>query len=224
MNTQKTDQGQVKIALFDFDDTISRGDSIVAFLHYCIRRHIAPRRQWIHALRALWHYLFPFSAMPQPKEAALSFIRGKTTAEMSAVARDFLHDVLEARMKPDALAEMKALKKQGYTILIVSASASVYMEALRSLPMVDDVLSTLCCVENGMYTGKMGPNCRQEEKPRRIRSWLEEQGITHGVVLDTAYGDSRHDIPMFRMVTHPVLVSPKKKLKALFPGARVVTW
>ena len=30
------------IAFFDFDDTLARGDSILPFLLYCIRKRIAP--------------------------------------------------------------------------------------------------------------------------------------------------------------------------------------
>lgn len=31
------------IAFFDFDDTLARGDSILPFLLYCIRKRISPR-------------------------------------------------------------------------------------------------------------------------------------------------------------------------------------
>ena len=37
------------IAFFDFDDTLARGDSILPFLLYCIRKRIAPRRQLVKA-------------------------------------------------------------------------------------------------------------------------------------------------------------------------------
>lgn len=37
------------IAFFDFDDTLARGDSILPFLLYCIRKRISPRRQLVKA-------------------------------------------------------------------------------------------------------------------------------------------------------------------------------
>ena len=40
------------IAFFDFDDTLARGDSILPFLLYCIRKRISPRRQLVKAAGA----------------------------------------------------------------------------------------------------------------------------------------------------------------------------
>jgi hypothetical protein len=36
-------------ALFDFDKTLSRGDSIIPYLFYCIRRGVAPASQFFRA-------------------------------------------------------------------------------------------------------------------------------------------------------------------------------
>lgn len=44
------------IAFFDFDDTLARGDSILPFLLYCIRKRISPRRQLIKAAGAFLYW------------------------------------------------------------------------------------------------------------------------------------------------------------------------
>lgn len=44
------------IAFFDFDDTLARGDSILPFLLYCIRKRIAPRRQLVKAAGAFLYW------------------------------------------------------------------------------------------------------------------------------------------------------------------------
>ena len=45
------------IAFFDFDDTLARGDSILPFLLYCIRKRISPRRQLFKAGCAFLYWL-----------------------------------------------------------------------------------------------------------------------------------------------------------------------
>lgn len=224
MSAHEMNQSLIKIALFDFDDTISTGDSIIPYIAYCIRRRVAPRTQWLQALRALWGYTVPCRSLPRPKEAALSFIRGKTVEEMAEIARDFYETVLKPQLKPEALAEMESLKAKGYTILLVSASAAVYMDALRALPLVDDVLSTPCCIENGIYTGKMGADCRLEEKPCRVKAWLKEKGLAERAQIVRAYGNSTHDIPMLQLAEQAVLVSPSKKLRERMPRAAIASW
>ena len=74
------------IAFFDFDDTLARGDSILPFLLYCIRRGIAPRRQLIKAAGAFLYWKLRPSQASRAKSATLSFLRGRSADEMLDIA------------------------------------------------------------------------------------------------------------------------------------------
>lgn len=224
MNTHTTDQSPIRIALFDYDDTISRGDSIVPYIRYCIKQGVAPKNQWLHALRALWAYMLPNRGFPNPKETALSFIKGRRVTDMDEVAADFFRDVGRARLIPEAVAEMSALKAQGYTILLVTASSGAYMGALAALSQIDAVISTPALKQDGVYTGKMGTDCREAEKPRRVLAWLAEQGLAERAQIVRAYGNSTHDIPMLQLAEQAVAVSPSRKLKEALPQAAIASW
>ena len=58
---------------------------------------------------------------------------------------------------------------------------------------------------------------------RRIQAYLQAQGM-EADADSRAYGDSASDAPMLRLTEHPVLVNPKKKLRAAMPEASVVCW
>ena len=142
---------------------------------------------------------------------------------MDGLGRDFFREVLCPRLYHDGMSELWQLKAAGYTIVVVTASAEVYMRLLPEYLPVDAVLSTPCEVANGVYSGVFGANCRGEEKVRRIQAYLQAQGLE--VDADSrAYGDSASDAPMLRLTEHPVLVNPKKKLRAAMPEASVVCW
>ena len=57
-------------AFFDFDATLARGDSILPYLLYCIRRGLAPRRQLLKAAAAFlrWKLQRVFSPVMRFKQ------------------------------------------------------------------------------------------------------------------------------------------------------------
>ena len=215
-----------RIAFFDFDDTLCRGDSILPYLMYCVRRGVAP---WHQVLRALWGYLrwrLNPARATSAKNLTLSYIAGHTRDEMDALGRDFFRERLKQRVFPAARAELDRLRAEGYRIVVVTASADVYMRLLPEFLPVDDVIATRCALDGqGRYTGQVGENCKGEEKPRRIRAWLDAQG-TEEPDWDAcrAYGDSLSDAPMLSLTGHPVLVDPGKSLMERLPAAQRVRW
>lgn len=211
-------------AFFDFDDTLARGDSILPYLMYCIRRGAAPRRQ---VFKAAWGFLAwklnPAHASAS-KETSLSFIRGRTVDEMDALARDFFREVQQKRFFRKGVQELEQLRAQGVIPVIVSASADVYMRVLHEFLPVEAVLCTTCEVREGRYTGRIGENCKGDEKPQRISAWLAQQGLTIDRARSSGYGDSPSDAPMLLMTGSPNLVNPKRKLKQRIPEGRILRW
>ena len=211
-------------AFFDFDDTLAKGDSIFPFLLYCIRRGYAPRRQLFKAAAGFLRWKLQPSSGRAVKEMTLSFIKGRTVEDMDALARDFFRDVQQKAFFEDAAPELFRLRQLGAKIVIVSASSDLYMKVLPEFLPVDAVISTVCEVQEGRYTGKIGKNCKGEEKVARIRRWLDEQGLTIDREHSAGYGDSPSDAPMLLLTAAPTLVNPKRKLRAALPEGRIVHW
>ncbi len=213
-----------KCAFFDFDNTLFRGDSVVPFLLYAIRRGVAPKSQ---LLRAAWGYLIQLGRpgnISRAKEHTFSFIKDVRLDTMGDLARDFFNDVIIPRLYDEAITELWSLKSSGYKIVVVSASADVYMRLLPELLPIDAVLSTRCQVSGYTYTGKVEANCKGEEKVYRIKAWLQENDLLLDGASSRAYGDSLSDAPMLRLAGQPTLVNPGKKLIAAFPDAPIVHW
>ncbi len=211
-------------AFFDFDDTLAKGDSIFPYLLYCIKRGIAPKRQLFKAAAGFLRWKIQPSSGRAVKEYTLSYIKGRTVEEMDAIARDFFRDVQQNAFFSDAAPELFRLRQQGVKIVIVSASSDLYMHVLPEFLPVDAVISTVCETENGRYTGKIGKNCKGEEKVNRIHAWLKEQGLSIDKANSAGYGDSPSDAPMLLLTASPNLVNPKRKLVKAVPEGQIRRW
>ena len=208
----------------DFDDTLAKGDSILPYLLYCIRGGLAPRRQLLKAAVAFLRWKLQPSTGRAAKETSLSFIAGRTVAEMDEIARDFFREEQSKRFFREGVSEMQRLREKGVKVVVVSASSDVYMRVLPEFLPCDEVICTVCETMDGVYTGKVGKNCKGEEKVARIQAWLDERDLSINRAASSGYGDSPSDAPMLLLTGTPVLVNPKKKLRARIPGGRIAHW
>ena len=211
-------------AFFDFDDTLAKGDSIFPFLLYAIKRGYAPKWQLLKAAAGFLCWKIQPSSGRVVKEWTMSFIKGRTVEEMDELSRDFFREVQQNAFFEDAAPEIFSLREKGVQIVVVSASSDLYMKILPEFLPVDAVISTTCEVVDGKYTGKIGKNCKGEEKVRRINLWLKERGLTIDKEHSAGYGDSPSDAPMLLLTASPNLVNPKRKLVKAIPDGRVLRW
>ena len=216
---------KMKCALFDFDNTLCRGDSIVPFVLYAIRKGKA---HWTQLFRAAGAFLTQARHPEQisyAKEHTLSFIKGCSVHEMDDFCRGFLSDVMIRRMYRDALTELDRLHAEGYHIVVVSASVELYMHLLPEFLPVDAVLGTQCGVdEQEHYTGDIGENCKGLQKPLRLASYLAAKRWELDWDASCAYGDSASDWPMLELTSKPTLVNPTSQVRKLHPEAQCVRW
>jgi len=204
-------------ALFDFDDTLIRGDSIVKLCFYAVRKG------WMNPLRLLpvgVHsalYLCGLSTPQKAKQAALRFLKGRSEDEVNRFAEDFCRTVLIPRLYPDGVKELKARAESGCEVWLVSASPEFYLKPLMKHLPLSCVVGTRLYVEDGRHTGLMaGENCRGVEKPLRIAEMLAARGDMLDYAGSWAYGDTAGDAPMLMQCGHKMAVNARKKLiKAL---------
>lgn len=211
-------------AFFDFDDTLAKGDSIFPFLLYAIKRGYAPKWQLFKAAAGFLRWKIQPSSGRKVKEWSMSFIKGHTVEEMDELSRDFFREVQSRYFFEDAAPELFSLREKGVKIVVVSASSDLYMKVLPEFLPIDAVISTVCEVTDGKYTGNMGKNCKGDEKVRRIQTWLVQEGLSIDKERSAGYGDSPSDAPMLLLTAAPTLVNPKKGLIRSIPNGRIVRW
>ncbi|HPJ02130.1 MAG TPA: HAD family hydrolase [Candidatus Limiplasma sp.] len=216
-------------ALFDFDGTLIRGDSIILFMRYLWRRKLCTVFDIARFTVAGGLFTLRLTSPKRAKEMALRFLRGRSRAEYVQYASDFCETVLKPRLFPQGIEAIRAHQAAGEPVLLITASPTFYLEPLKSMLGLHAVLGTQFATDGkGRFTGHIaGINCRGDEKPIRIREYLEKTGTELDSQNSSAYGNSTHDLPMLRMCGHAYAVNPSRALRKRLQkaaGIQILHW
>lgn len=195
-----------RVAAFDFDGTLARGDSLIPFLvRVRGRRRVAaaltrygPAIAWAVSGRA---------SRDVVKSAFVgSLLRGVPMADVAAAGAAFAGELRRRRLRSDMAARVAWHRDQGHELVMVSASLAVYLEPVGEMLGFDSVLATGLEVDAaGLLTGRLlGANVRGPEKAARLTAWLGDDATDVEV---WAYGDSAGDHDLFAMAQSAFLVT-----------------
>lgn len=197
---------RVTVAAFDFDETLTRADSVVPFL----RRLTGTRSLAVRSM-ARAHRIGPALARRDRDRLRgvatdLGFA-GRTIADVDRLAAVYADQLCRVGLRDDTVARLRWHIDVGHRVVIVSASYEAYLVPVGRRLGVDAVLGTRLEVEAGTCTGRLeGPNCRGPEKAVRLRAWFDQQRLDREHLTLWAYGDSNGDRELLAMADHPVWV------------------
>jgi HAD superfamily hydrolase (TIGR01490 family) len=201
-------------AFFDLDKTVIAKASMVAFSGPLHRAGLVTRRL---LLRAAWGQLIyaQFGASPakitKMRDSVLRLTRGWDQAEIGAIVRETLVDVIEPIVFDEALDLIRSHQAAGRKVFIVSTSPEEVVAPLARYLGVDEAIATRAELdEHGRYTGQIELYCYGPEKAVAIKAAAERDGID--LAASYAYSDSATDLPMLEIVGHPSVVNPDREL------------
>ena len=206
-------------AIFDFDGTMRRGDSIVDYLRFVHGRGLASAGELLKAALCGLALKLRLVSAERAKSSALAFMRRCAPEQLEKAGRAFVREKLVPEIYPEALSALRRHKEQGDGVLIESASPDCYMRYLLDALPLDAVLAT----ETGP-DGHILINLRGDEKPRRLKAWMREKGQAPDWARCAAYGDSASDYPVLALCGQQVMVNPKRGLKRRGRGWREARW
>jgi len=185
------------VAAFDFDGTLTEGGSVLDFL-----TAVSGRARVLTATGALAPglargALAGGTVADETKEQLLErILAGEEASRVEEVAERFARHHLARHLRRDVRERFDRHRQRGDRVVIVSASPEVYVRVAGQLLGAHGVVATRLAVDgHGRLTGRYhGANCRGQEKLRRLRAWMEEDGTTPERLW--AYGNSRGDLRM----------------------------
>ena len=189
----------LSLALFDFDGTLTKGDSLAPFL-----KSVAGSGGLAGAMVASLPWLAGYALGLTPNDVAkqrllAATLGGRGFAELEASGRAFARDQVPQMLRDDMMAAFRRRRDEGRACLLVSASLDLYLAPWAEAQGFAGVLCSKLAVDGaGRATGKLdGGNCHGREKVRRVRAWIEARGEVVGHCV--AYGDTPGDAPMLDM-------------------------
>ena len=184
-----------KIAVFDFDGTITTKDTLLEFIKFN-KGSFAFYSGLLLNLPYLVAFKIKIISNQSAKEKVLKFFFHDTPlAVFKNNCVSFSKEILPGLIRKKALEEIKRLQSEGITVVIVSASPQDWIQ-----DWADEIGALLIAsqleIKNGKITGNLsGKNCHGNEKVRRI---CETFDLSKYEVV-AAYGDSSGDKPMLAL-------------------------
>ena len=189
------------IAVFDFDCTLTRTDTLVPWL-----RELAGIRRVPRGLaNGIGRFLQAGTDRRTAFKAALlgRLARGRSVADGQAAARRLSARV---RWRQEQLDRFAWHKDQGHMTVIATGSPRLAVAELVADHCQPDLLigTELEVDDAGLLTGRiLGGNCVREEKARRIEGLMQRLG-PFGESF--GYGNLPHDRAMLGLMQHRVVV------------------
>lgn len=185
-----------KIYAFDFDGTITKRDSLIAFLLFA--------KGWKEFLKCFAMHLHFLLAMKvglidsgKVKERIFGYyFRGMPETMFNNLCERFA-ERHQNIIRPKAMEKLREVAAEPEsTVMIVSASVNNWVAPFfKDFPEIE-IFCTRIEVADGALTGKfLSANCRRGEKVRRILA-LHPDRQSYWL---TAYGDSSGDIEMLNL-------------------------
>ena len=176
--------------VYDFDNTILRGDSTALFYAYCLAR---TPKMLLRLPKLVWGALFVLKKEKQRfKQDMFAFLRDLRDPEGMVSA---FWDKNIRRVKPFYLQKRRA------DDVIISASPEFLIRPAMARLGKASVLASPVDIHSGLYSGL---NCHGEEKVRRL---LE---VCPDAQIDEFYSDSHSDDPLARLAKKAFLVKGEK--------------
>lgn len=209
---------------FDVDNTIMRGASIFHLAVGLARRNYFSVGEIsgfaMKQLKFVTSGSEDLEDIASVTESALSFIEGRSVAELERLAEEIFDDVMVDKLIPGTLALAQAHLDAGQPVWLVTATPVEIASLIARRLGLTGALGTVSEIVDGRYTGRLdGPPLHGLAKAEAVRALARAEGIN--LTASSSYSDSINDIPMLSCVGIPFAVNPDPELRAY---ARANDW
>ena len=205
-----------KLALFDLDHTLLPLDSDYEWGQFLVRTGAVDALAFKRANDAF--FIQYKAGTLDPVEYlgfALNTLARFTRAELDAMHRQFMLEVIAPAIRPQAIALLKQHQDSGDLVAIITATNRFVTAPIAAALGVEHLIAALPEQDaTGRLTGKLlGEPTSGAGKVAHTHAWLATLG-TPLMSFESShfYSDSHNDIPLLSVVTHPVATNPDATL------------
>lgn len=208
----------MKLAIFDLDGTVLRGNSWRAYFWWMVRRRPGRAAGLLCALARRAVGLLDARGL---REEALAPLRGLDASAVRAVGAELVAQRLSAQIRPRARQELARCVAEGHEPVLATGAFDFIAEVLAAELGIRRVVCTrLAYGENGLCEGRIqGAETRGRAKAEAVRAMFEGRSVDWAG--SCAFSDDMEDAPLFALAGRPVLVTRAAKAPE---GIEVANW
>ncbi|BCE01039.1 HAD family hydrolase [Marinicellulosiphila megalodicopiae] len=206
------------LAIFDLDNTLINGDSDHAWGNFLVDQKKVDAKVYEQANHQFYlDYKNGVLDINEYLHFCLKPLAVYSQDELTELHQLFMDTVISDMMLDQAKALLKKHKDQGDYLLIITATNEFVTGPIAKVLGVDDLIASQCEIIDGKYTGKpTGTPSFQDGKITRLNEWLKSNPMD--LEGSYFYSDSHNDLPLLKMVTHPIAVDADETLTQYAKG------
>ncbi len=183
------------LAIFDFDGTITRGDSFYAALRYVTSGYLFIWKM-VTCLPVIGLYLAGLISNGYAKQYVFNrFFRGKSEKDLDGQMQKFTETTLEAIIRPQARRVFESHIASGHSVVVLSATPDIILNRFCTVHKLI-LIATRAEIIDHQLTGRFAtPNCHGTEKVRRLEAQFDLARFDYIY----AYGNSNSDMPFLNV-------------------------
>jgi phosphatidylglycerophosphatase C len=209
----------MKLAVFDLDGTITRHDTLIQYVLGYLKSRPWRLFGFLMAVPALVRYLLGGSDRGALKGAVMHWtLGGSSRRELDEWTARFVPRLLARGVFASALERIEEHKRNGDTLVIMSASPDLYVPAIARQLGFHEVTCTGVRWNGDRFDGRLTTeNCRGQEKVRRF----EGLRVRFGPSSTAAYGNADSDLDHLALADRGVLVNGNERARRRAVGLGV---
>lgn len=203
------------LAIFDLDHTLINEDSDYLWGKYLVDHNIVEADYYQQKNDQFYEdYLAGVLDIDKFLAFSLRPLTEHSIEQLYAWRENFVNTVMAPTIAKNAAQLIQQHKNDGHTLIIISATNRFVTEPIAQLLNIPNLLSTEPEIINNRYTGNyIGIPTFKEGKITALKAWMADNNET--LEGSYFYSDSINDLPLLELVTHPIVVNPDKRLKAI---------
>lgn len=200
-----------RVALFDFCETLVNFQTADAYVDF-VREKLNDKRMYMmESMQKLLNTLKVIQIAEKitryrysiNKRIKLIQLKGHSYAQLQELAKDYYQERITPNLIPDMLNKMFELKKEGYSILLVSGGYDIYLRYFMEEYNLSGLISTRIGFKENICTGRFdGLDCLREGKTELLNLYFESKPQ-----YSVAFSDSVTDLPFLKWVNDGYVVS-----------------
>lgn len=200
------------LAFFDIDGTLIRGSTERRFWwHLATHGRLGPR-QLFAFVWFLARYWRRFGADTLRKNKA--YLTGLESADVRSLAATFVNAKVVPHLFEPMVERLREHQRHGHTVVLLSGTLDPIARALADALKVAHVSATVGRERDGRYLAQP-PACHPFDITKLTLAERLAGELGGDLQQASAYGDSRHDLPLLERVGHAVAVLPDSGLLAV---------
>jgi HAD superfamily hydrolase (TIGR01490 family) len=202
----------VSLAIFDLDNTLIADDSDYLWGQFLVDQGIVDKSYYESAnVKFYDQYKQGTLDIIEFLRFSLKPLADNNPEQLYKWRAQFIEQSIQPLLLKSAQQLIYKHKQHGDTLLVITATNRFVTEPIVQLYGIENLLATTPEFIAGRYTGGfVDIPCFQEGKVKLLEAWLKDSPET--MEGSWFYSDSHNDLPLLKLVDHPVAVDPDEKL------------